>query len=231
VKAFSARNTEPIRRDRFSACRSERGFSLVEILITTGLLIVIVGAASTLFVDISKGHVAQQDASEMQQNERFAMDAILRAVRGAGNNPLGLHFDKFDLDPDGDGRFNSVRIRSDFNPPDGDLNDPEEVVLFSVSNGVLQMTDELTGTTTELAHNIAGMTLLFFDSSSNPYANVAALTPLQSVDPDTGSVMTNVNALRTVQVTLAGRTTRNDLRTGAKRELALTDRISIRSGI
>ena len=231
MKALSACDARPISRSRLSAWRSEVGFSLIEILITTGLLIVIVGAASTLFVDISKGHVAQQDASEMQQNERFAMDAVLRAVRGAGNNPLGLSFDRFDLDPDGDAQFNSLRIRSDFNPPDGDLNDPEEVLLFSVSNGVLQMTDELSGTTTELAHNIAGMTLLFFDSSSNPYANVAALAPLQSVDPDTGSVVTNVNALRTVQVTLAGRTTRNDLRTGAKKELTLTDRISVRSGL
>ena len=111
-------------------------------------------------MDVSKGHVSQQDAAEMQQNERFAMDTLLRAVRGAGNNPAGLSFDKFDLDSDGDGQFNAMRIRSDFNPPDGALDDPEEVLIFSVTGGVPQMTDEVTGTTTELAQNLTAMTLL-----------------------------------------------------------------------
>src|SRR5690349_18813829 len=102
-----------IRVKSFGGNSTSSGFSTLELLIATAMLTMVVGAVATLINNIQKGEIAQEDLSAVQQNERYAMDSILRAVRQAGNDPNGLGFAKFDLDPDGDGIYNSLRVRSD----------------------------------------------------------------------------------------------------------------------
>lgn len=187
------------------------GFSTLELLIATALLTMVVGTVATLINNLQKGHIAQQDLSEMQQNERYAMDAILRAVRGAGNDPNGIGVVKFDIDPDGNGQHDDLRVRSDFNPPDGDVTDADEVVKFSVSGNILSMTDESTGTASELAQNISSVNFQYFDSAGNATTTVANIAK--------------------VKVTINGISSRRDQRTGNFATLSLTDEGSVRSSL
>lgn len=195
-------------QQRFGIQRSGGGFSTLELIIATGLLAVVVGTVATLLHNLQQGRVAELDVSEIQQNQRYAMDVILRHVRGAGNDPNGINVVKFDMDPLGNGQYNAVRIRSDFNPPDGDTSDPLENVLFSWNNNVVTMQDSATGTTTEVAQNISGVTYEFFDASGNATSSSA-------------------DAVR-VRVTLAGVSSHRDPRNGQFRTFSLIDEAWVR---
>ena len=70
-----------------------------------------------------------EDAVAMQEG-RFALEWIGRIIRGAGNDPFtataaascgGVAYVPVRWDPDGDAAFNSIRVQSDSNPPDGQI--------------------------------------------------------------------------------------------------------------
>jgi hypothetical protein len=136
------------------------------------------------------------------------MDTILRLVRGAGNDPQSIGVVKFDMDPLGNGLHNAVRVRSDFNPPDGDITDSLENVLITLSGNVVSMQDAATGTTTELAQNISSVLYEFFNSAG-------------------GAAATSADVVR-VRVTLTGTSTHRDPRTGQFRTFSLVDEATVR---
>lgn len=187
------------------------GFSTLEVLIATAMLTTVIGTVSALVMSLQKGHIAEQDISEVQQNQRYAMDSILRAVRGAGNDPNGIGVVRFDLDPNGNGQYDDLRVRSDFNLPDGDTSDADEVVTFSLASNVLSMTDAATGAVSELAQNISAISFEYFDSA--------------------GSASTDPASIVKVRVTITGVTARRDPRTGEYRTITLTDEGIVRSSI
>ena len=185
------------------------GFSTLELLITTGLLAIVVGSLATMLNNMAKGHAAQLDKSEIQQNQRYAVDTMLRQVRGAGNDPQGIGVVAFDMDPLGDGQRTAVRIQSDNNPPNGSLADPFEDVTFSLSNNTLTLQDAATGNTTEVAQNISALQFSYFDASGNAAATSAEVAR--------------------VQVTLTGVSSHLDPNTRQLRTFNLTDEVAVRS--
>lgn len=64
--------------------RASRGFSLVELMVAMTIGLIIMAAVSTIFVDTKKNYVVQDALARLQENGRFAMDAIVRDVRMAG---------------------------------------------------------------------------------------------------------------------------------------------------
>lgn len=185
------------------------GFSTLELLITTGLLAIVVGSLATMMNNMAKGRAAQLDVSEIQQNQRYAADTILRFVRGAGNDPQGIGVVAFDTDPLDDGQQTAIRIQSDNNPPNGSLADPFEDVTFSLSNNTLSLLDASTGTTTEVSQNISGLQFSYFDASGN-------------------ATTTSADVAR-VQVTFTGVSSHTDPNTGQFRSFNLTDEVAVRS--
>src|SRR5262249_12832109 len=68
-------------------CKSERGFSVAELLITTAIVSVMLAGAYQSFLSSSKRLVLQNQIVEMQTDARAAMDFMVRELRLAFDNP------------------------------------------------------------------------------------------------------------------------------------------------
>lgn len=109
--------------------RSERGFTLMELLVASTLTIVVLGGAVALTSQIQSGYRRQIEDSVGEQEARYALEWIGRYLRAAGNHPFTTPasacsgvlttFVAITKDPNGDGVDNDINIQSDTNPPDG----------------------------------------------------------------------------------------------------------------
>jgi len=77
---------EPSARVACSAClcRQGAGFSLIELLLALALGLVVVAGVVQLFVGNSQTYAVLSGQARMQENGRFALEFIARAVRSAG---------------------------------------------------------------------------------------------------------------------------------------------------
>ena len=111
------------------AARSDRGFTAIELLVATAITVVVLGGAVAITSQVQNGYRRQVEDAVAMQEGRFALEWIGRIIRGAGNDPftataaLSCSGEVIPVrwDPDGDGAYNSIRIRSDSNPPDGQI--------------------------------------------------------------------------------------------------------------
>ena len=69
---------------------SKGGFTLVELLVVTGILGLVIGAIYSLYLTHMRATYAQDEVVEVQQNLRIALDAITRDLnKGGAIVPLG----------------------------------------------------------------------------------------------------------------------------------------------
>jgi prepilin-type N-terminal cleavage/methylation domain-containing protein len=75
---------------RLRRLRSERGYSLIEMLITLSILGVVMGALTTIFVQASNAEFDMNNRFQAQQQARLALDKMRREVHcGSVATPLG----------------------------------------------------------------------------------------------------------------------------------------------
>jgi|GEM_PF-1761223 len=108
-----------------SCIESQRGFSLMELLISTALLTIILGLTFNMLPRDQKSFDAEQASADAQQNARFAINRLAEIIRGAGNNPagistinsvLGVGITGGTVDPNGNiVGGTTIRIKSDLN--------------------------------------------------------------------------------------------------------------------
>lgn len=121
---------------RMTSLRTERGFTMVELLVASAVTIVVVGGAVALTSQIQNGYRRQLEDSAAEQEARYALDWIGRYVRGAANNPTNAatsecpgpattNFEGVRFDPNNDNDDNDVRLMTDSNPPDGLIGGPD----------------------------------------------------------------------------------------------------------
>ncbi|MBA7566410.1 hypothetical protein ES708_08101 [subsurface metagenome] len=72
-----------------SSPESDRGVTLIELLIAMAVGLVLLGAMYSVFTVQNKTFGTQEQIAEMQQNARAAMDLMTREIRMAGYDPLG----------------------------------------------------------------------------------------------------------------------------------------------
>ncbi len=152
-----------------------RGFSLVESVIVTAVLAVMLGLLGGSIVAVQRQYVGQEQLVEAQSNVRVSLDTILRFTRMAGNDPRELDFEAIDPDPDGNNQLDSIRLRGDWNPPDGDLNDRYEDITFSTDDGVLFKREPTDANPVEFADRIESLTFSYRDAD-----NATIATPIAS---------------------------------------------------
>ncbi len=153
--------------------QGQKGFSLAELLIVIALLSVLMSIAGQILVQVQGGYVSQNQLMEAQHYAMAAMDTLSRLIRQAGNDPQRIDFVPLDPDPDGNGVWDSIHIRSDWNPPDGLLDDTYEDIIFSTQNGTL-FVQELGQAPTQFLNDIESVTFSYFDSENNPIPDPAA---------------------------------------------------------
>lgn len=64
--------------------RSQRGFSLVELMVALTLGLLLIGAVSAIFVGARNGYVTSSGISSQSDSARFSTDFLARALRSAG---------------------------------------------------------------------------------------------------------------------------------------------------
>jgi len=181
--------------------REEPGFSLVEFLLSTMILLVVASAVFAMLSQTQRAASYQAEVQAVMDNARTAMDTVERVIRQAGNDPRQTGV--VGLEITGSTR---LRVRADLtgsaassgNPdkgdPDGDIGDAGEDV--EIRYNATDRSIELApggGTGQAIANYISAFSMQYFD------ANGAA---------------TNVGAnVRKVRVTLTASSTLRDPQT------------------
>ena len=189
-------------------CPSEKmqGFSLIELLVVTVILVIILGILGQMVVRVQRDYTSQRQLIEAQNNARTAMDTMVRLIRMAGNDPESFPgLQAIDPDPDGNSVLDSIHIQADWNPPDDDLDDGYEDVTFSTNSGTLWIKEG------------SGATLPFIDSVQSMEFTYFNNTGAEITDP-----ITNFNAIASVRIELRSQVPGSPL-------LVFTSQASLRS--
>ncbi len=108
----------------------ESGISTIGMIVSLMLLGVLMSPMLGTILASQRGFVESREKARAAGSVRYAHLALTRFMRLAGSSPVGLPLPGIDPDPDGDGIYNDVRLRSDYNPPDGDTDDAGEDLIF-----------------------------------------------------------------------------------------------------
>lgn len=190
---------------------SPKGFSLVELMVAMAVASILMAGIYTFYQNQLRSHVTQQALVDMQQDARVAMFMMSREIRMAGYDPqdtgatirtANVAEIAFDSDQDFDGAIDVNTERFYFglsNDADGDgINDAD-------GNGLVDETpcDIQRGTwdnglnpaaLNPLALNIDALNFVYLDGAGN------------ALDDDgNGNVTANMDAIRSVQITLVAR--------------------------
>lgn len=159
------RSTEIMKAQRERRFGQARGFSLVELLIVTAVMIVVLGMIGSLMITTQRQYMSQQALIDASNNARVGLDLMLRLARVAGNNPEEISFEPIHPDPDGNSQMDSIRLRADWNPIDGDTDDAYEDMIFSTSNGVLWIQRPSDDEPVEFVDRVESLTFSYKDSN------------------------------------------------------------------
>lgn len=69
---------------------SERGFTLVEILVASMVTVIVLGGAVAITSQVQASYTRQIEDAAAEQEGRYALEWVSRMIRAAGNNPYGL---------------------------------------------------------------------------------------------------------------------------------------------
>ncbi|MBN2320161.1 MAG: hypothetical protein JXR49_13845 [Acidobacteria bacterium] len=191
----------------------EYGFSLVETLMASVILLVISLAVFGALNGIQQRARYQSEVQAVLDNTRNALQAMERCIRQAGNDPHQKGFEAISIiNP------TEVRIRSDITgsagknkgDPDGDINDSGENLLirYNSKKKRLEMVSR-NGPAQIIAENISDLSLQYFDRAGNPTG--------------TGRLV------RIITITISGSGTCEDPRTGALYGVKMENTIRVRT--
>lgn len=184
-----------------------RGFTLAELLVSMAIGSLVVGSAVLLTGQMQKSYGSQIDGAAVQQEARYAMDWISRALLSAGSNParittaacasVGVPFRAIRRDPNADGVHNDVRIHADLNPPNGLLGGPA---------GACNETGEIV----TIGHNVTTRTITrqdhAVDAAAVPMSDTVITQLTFQYFSANGAAATTDDAVSRVRVTITART-------------------------
>jgi hypothetical protein len=174
------------------ALSRDDGMSLIELLISTSLALVVVGTGVMLAAGVQSAYAHDQDDAAVREEAQFALAWIGEVVSTAGSNPYGVveaecleanaSFAPLQLDPDGNGVHDDLRIQADVNPPNKIVGGPsgwcqevdEDVTIaFDADTGAIVRDDAAMG--------VEAMTAGVFTDLRFSYLT-AARTPTTTAD-------------------------------------------------
>lgn len=182
-----------------------RGFTLIEILIALAISAILLTGVYTTFQSQQKAYSAQDQVSAMQQNLRGAVYLMQREIRLAGHDPSYNADAGIVTMESGTIRFTmDLRGAALGSDPDGDVDDPDEDITYSLfdcdGDGDLDLrrtdpqlvpVDEAVPVEQLAAENIDALDFLYLDTDG-----------AQTADP---------LEVRSVMITLVARTGVKDL--------------------
>ncbi|MCL0085460.1 prepilin-type N-terminal cleavage/methylation domain-containing protein [Thermodesulfovibrionales bacterium] len=166
-----------------------RGFSLIEMLISMAILGILLAAIATIVYSQNKHHAAQNEIVEMQNNARMAMDFVTRTMKGLDrdatdamlNAMLAVNHDWFTNEGENPSDLTFITDETAF----GGTRDTHR---FAITHGGVDGANTLTyafeegggvspyerGDRNPLALNITEFSIQRRDAGGNPVASFAA---------------------------------------------------------
>jgi prepilin-type N-terminal cleavage/methylation domain-containing protein len=184
---------EPQPQMKTVAKADERGFSLVEFLISAVVLLVVSASVFSMLAETQRAASYQTEVQTVLENMRLAMDTLERVIRQAGNNPTKAAFQgvtvvtalteiNFSADITG-----SAAGQPDKGDPDGDILDAGENVTIQYDS------------TNRTINLVAG-------ASSQPIASYIGAFEMRCYDANNVETISGPN-VRKVRVTITGAST------------------------
>ena len=174
---------------------NEEGYSLIELLTVSVILLIILGIISTVVSGVQSNYRVQRERAEKHYEALASMNLITKILKVAGNKTTQPA-----LTPTGSNR---LQIISDWNPADDAVDDVFENVQFYVSDNKLLMIDASSGTTpNELARNIQSITFEYFDvggASTAVMTNVAMVRVTISIIGEPQPLISNISLRGKIQ--------------------------------
>jgi hypothetical protein len=147
--------------------------------------------------------VAQEQIAAMQQNLRVAMYRMEREIRMAGCDPTrNANAGITAANANSVSFTEDIRGDAEGSDPDGDTNDPNEAITYSLDDNDGDGDNDLERNGNLIAENIDALDFVYLDGASPP--NVLD-------DDGSGNVVASIPLIRSIQVTLVARTGRGDL--------------------
>jgi type IV pilus assembly protein PilW len=175
----------------------EKGFTIVELLVAVFVAGIVMGGVYSAYYSQQKSYTTQEQMAEMQQNLRSAMFFVAKEIRMAGCNPKGSADDAgFQAVATDSVNFSmDIRGQAATDPPDGDTGDPNETIVYSLSDWNGDGINDLMRNTpptgnAPVAENIDALNFVFLDADEN--------------------VTIDRLAVRSVQICMVARTGRQD---------------------
>ncbi len=159
----------------------ESGFSLIELLIVSVILVFTIGIIGGVVTGIQRSYSQQRLRTEALNDTTAALDMMTRLIRTAGNNPNGISGLQ-PIDPgtaDGGGIYRTIRIRSDWRGstmsslPDSDITDSFEDVTFSASNNKLMKKEPSDTAAVEFLDKVSSLQFIYYDTNNTMISNPA----------------------------------------------------------
>ena len=139
------------------------GFSTMGMIVAIMLLGFLLSPLLGTIISAQHGFVASRQRARAAGNVRYAHLALTRFMRLAGSSPLGVPVDGIDPDPDGNSAFDDVRLRADYNPADGDIDDPGEDLVFYLRGDTMFVRPGAGGTEEPYLIGVDSLAFEYFD--------------------------------------------------------------------
>jgi len=135
------------------------GFTLIELMIVIVMLSIVMLATSKIVLVVQRDFVKQRGSASAEDRLQTAEETIVRVLRGARSNPKGVaNLTAIDPDPLAHGSRDNIRVKSDFNPADGDVADPLEDVSLYTSNDTMYVRWQAGTTAVPIAYPVRSIT-------------------------------------------------------------------------
>lgn len=183
---------------------SERGLTMVELLVSTAVMVTVLLLTTSVMVSSSRMFGQQRAALDARDSSGAAMDLITRLLRQSSCiSDTDVYCQAIFPDPDNNGVFDSVRIRGDWNPRDGAYDDPYEDVLFVVANGSLWKREPTDTALVSFGTRVQSIRFVYTNQNGGVLANpvgradlIGGVTVTITSTQDTGMpVVTNTGAV------------------------------------
>jgi len=161
-----------------------QGFTIIELLVGMAVSLLALTAIYSTFQAQHKSYLMQQEVAAMQQNLRAAMFYMQREIRTAGCDPTG-DANAGIVTANSDSISFTEDVRGDFDPgipvddpdPDGDIDDPNEDITYSLIGDDLKR--DTGGGNQTVAENIDALNFDYLDANGS---ETAVLADIRSVE-------------------------------------------------
>jgi len=206
----------------------ERGFTLVELLVSMGIFGVVLTAVYGLLNSNTKSYSSQENTMIMTQDVRAGLDLMVRELRMAGCDPFGKGDIGFQDDTDDryDTDGTSIRFSLDTTDaagtgdPDGLTTGPNEDInyyLYTPADGIQKLGRRLagSGSPVPVAENVTALSFTYWDDSGT------------QIDP--AASLVNRRSIYAIDITLTAETPDIDPILRQKKTKTLTTRVRVRN--